>query len=121
MTVLVRLGRGLGNPNRTKPSGAAAGRFSRSSESTQRAATKGRCSVRFTVLADFDTQDLEAAAEKVAVIQAVAKDALLVVENPEGLLFADDLRRLGVNIRAACLGHREKKLLTGAARGVKAN
>jgi len=77
--------------------------------------------VRFTVMADFDTQDLESAAEKVSVVQAVAKDSLVLVEDPADLLLVYELRRLGVHIRAACLGRREKKLLRGAAQPIGVN
>lgn len=77
--------------------------------------------MRFTVMADFDTQDLESAAEKVSVVQAVAKDSLVLVEDPADLLLVYELRRLGVHIRAACLGRREKKLLRGAAQPIGVN
>jgi len=72
-------------------------------------------------MADFDTQDLESAAEKVSVVQAVAKDSLVLVEDPEDLLLVHELRLLGVHIKAACLGRREKKLLKRAGQPVGAN
>ena len=65
-------------------------------------------------MADFDTEDLESAAEKVSVVQAVARDSLVLVEDPADLVLVHELRRLGVHIKAACLGRREKKLVTGA-------
>jgi len=72
-------------------------------------------------MADFDTQDLASAAEKVSVVQAVAKDSLVLVEDPADLFLVHELRRRGVQIKAACLGHREKKLLTGVGQPIDAN
>ena len=68
--------------------------------------------MKFTLLTDFDAESLESAAEKLAVIQSIANDSLVLVEDEHGLLLVQELRQLGINIKAACLGHLEKRLLS---------
>lgn len=67
--------------------------------------------MKFTVLTDFDGESIETAADKVAIIQAIARDAAVLVERPDDLLLIHELRQYGITIKAACLGHVEKKLV----------
>jgi len=77
--------------------------------------------MRFTVVTDFDAENLESAAEKLALIQSIANDSLVLVEDENGLLLVQELRHLGINIKAACLGHLEKRLITGGDSPSKVN
>jgi hypothetical protein len=77
--------------------------------------------LRFTVLADFDTQDLQAAARNVSLVQKIAKESLVLVEDPADLFLVHELRRLGVKVKAACLGHRKERLVRGAAGRIGVN
>ena len=77
--------------------------------------------MKFTVLTDFDGESIETAAEKLAVIQAIARDAMVLVERPDDLLLIHELRHYGITIKAACVGHVEKKLIAPRERLGEAN
>ena len=77
--------------------------------------------MKFTVLSDFDSESLKAAAEKLAIIQSVARDAVVLVERPDDLLLIHDLRQYGIRIKAACVGPVERRLIVTGGRWDEAN
>lgn len=77
--------------------------------------------MRITVLTDFEAADVEAAAETLGLIQSVSSDAVVLVESPSDLLLIHELRRFGIRIKGACLGHVEKKLIQASGRAGEVN
>ena len=72
--------------------------------------------MKITILTDFEADNVEAAAEKLTMIQSISNDAVMLVETPNDLLLIHDLRQFGIRIKGAFLGHVEKKPVSTADR-----
>ena len=67
--------------------------------------------MKVTVLTEIDTESLESVVEKLTVLQSISSDSLMLIEDAVGMLLVHELRQLGIDIKAACLGHLEQRLI----------
>lgn len=67
--------------------------------------------MKVTVLTEIDTESLESVVEKLTVIRSISNDSLILIEDAVGMLLVHELRQLGIDIKAACLGHLERRLI----------
>ncbi|HEV2494315.1 MAG TPA: hypothetical protein VG204_14715 [Terriglobia bacterium] len=68
--------------------------------------------MKFTVVADVQAESLDDAAERLAVLESLSTEALLLVEGADDLLLVHELRERGLHIKAACVGRSEKRLIS---------
>jgi hypothetical protein len=71
--------------------------------------------MEFTVLADVQAETLDDAVERFAVLESLSTEALRLVEAADDLLLVHELRERGINVKAACFGRCERKLISTAA------
>jgi hypothetical protein len=65
-------------------------------------------------VADVQAETLDDAAERLAVLESLSTDTMLLVEAADDLLLVRELRDRGLNVKAACVGRSEKRLISPA-------